>query len=57
LQTATFEPVGNKTKVTAQIVFQSIADRDGMAASGMQEGSDESMERLAELLDSLKSGK
>jgi hypothetical protein len=25
-------------------------DRDGMVASGMQEGADESMERLAELL-------
>jgi hypothetical protein len=32
-------------------------DRDGMVASGMEEGANESMERLAELLDSLKSGK
>ena len=50
LQTATFEAVGNKTRVTAQIVFQSVMDRDGMVASGMQRGADESMERLAELL-------
>ena len=50
LQTATFEPLGNKTRVVAQIVFQSVMDRDGMVASGMQEGADESMERLAELL-------
>lgn len=57
LQTATFEPVGNKTRVVAQIVFQSVMDRDGMVASGMKSGADESMERLAELLDSLKSGK
>jgi uncharacterized protein YndB with AHSA1/START domain len=57
LQTATFEPVGNKTRLVSQIVFQSIADRDGMVASGMQEGADESMERLAELLEKMKSAK
>ncbi len=57
LQTATFEPLGNKTKLVAQIVFQSVMDRDGMVASGMQDGSDESMERLAELLERMKSGK
>jgi len=50
LQTATFEPLGNKTRLVAQIVFQSVADRDGMVASGMQDGASESMERLAELL-------
>ncbi len=57
LQTATFEVIGNKTKITALIVFQTVMDRDGMVASGMQEGADESMERLAELLEELKSGK
>lgn len=57
LQTATFESLGNKTKITAQIVFQSVMDRDGMVASGMKSGADESMERLQELLDTLKSGK
>ncbi len=57
LQTATFEPLGNKTKIVAQIVFQSVMDRDGMVASGMQSGADESMERLAELLEQLKAGK
>lgn len=50
LQTATFEAVGNKTRISAQIVFQSVMDRDGMVASGMQRGADESMERLQELL-------
>src|SRR6266478_5836690 len=50
---ATFEPMGNKTRLVAQIVFQSVMDRDGMVASGMQEGSNESMERLAELLEKL----
>lgn len=50
LQTATFEDLGNKTRITAQIVFQSVMDRDGMVASGMRSGADESMERLAALL-------
>jgi uncharacterized protein YndB with AHSA1/START domain len=57
LQTATFEPLGNKTKIVAQIVFQSVMDRDGMVASGMSEGANESMERLAELLEQMKAGK
>jgi uncharacterized protein YndB with AHSA1/START domain len=57
LQTATFEELGNKTRITAQIVFQSVMDRDGMVAAGMKSGADESMERLQELLDTLKSGK
>lgn len=54
LQTATFEDLGNKTRIVAQVVFQSVMDRDGMVASGMKSGADESMERLAELLDTLK---
>jgi uncharacterized protein YndB with AHSA1/START domain len=54
LQTATFEPLGDKTKLVQQAVFQSVADRDGMVASGMKKGSDDSMDRLAELLESLK---
>jgi len=57
LQTATFEALGNKTRVVEQLVFQSVMDRDGMVASGMQEGSDESIERLAELLGRMKSSK
>jgi len=57
LQTATFEALGNKTKLVAHQVFESVMDRDGMVASGMQEGADESMERLAELLEQMKSGR
>ena len=56
LQIATFEPLGNKTRLVAHTVFESVADRDGMVASGMQEGADESMERLVELLQTMKSG-
>ena len=45
---------GGRTKLTTQSVFQSVADRDGMVASGMQEGSDDSMDRMAEILETLK---
>jgi uncharacterized protein YndB with AHSA1/START domain len=54
LQTATFEPLGNKTRLVTHNVFESVADRDGMVASGMQEGSDDSMDRLAELLETMQ---
>lgn len=54
LQTATFESLGNKTRIVAHIVFESVMDRDGMVASGMQSGADESTERLSELLETLK---
>jgi uncharacterized protein YndB with AHSA1/START domain len=57
MQTATFEALGDKTRVVQQAVFQSVADRDGMIASGMQKGSDDSMDRLAELLEKMKAGK
>ena len=57
LNTATFEAMGNKTKLVAHQVFQSVMDRDGMVASGMEEGANESMERLAELLAELAKDK
>jgi uncharacterized protein YndB with AHSA1/START domain len=51
LDTATFEALpGNRTKVTGQSVFQSIADRDGMIKSGMERGVVDSHERLDILL-------
>jgi uncharacterized protein YndB with AHSA1/START domain len=53
LDTATFEEHEGKTKLTQQSVFQSVADRDGMVQAGMEEGSTESMDRLAELLAEL----
>ena len=54
LQTVNFEPVGQKTRLVEQLVFQSVADRDGMVASGMQEGTDDSMDRMAEILATMK---
>jgi uncharacterized protein YndB with AHSA1/START domain len=50
MQTVNLEPIGNKTRMVENVVFQSVTDRDAMVASGMQKGSDDSMDRLAELL-------
>ncbi len=50
LETVTLEVQDGKTMVTDRTVFQSVEDRDGMVAVGMESGAVESMERLAELL-------
>jgi uncharacterized protein YndB with AHSA1/START domain len=51
LQTARFEELpGRRTRLTLQAVFQSLADRDGMVQSGMEEGISDSFDRLEELL-------
>lgn len=47
---------GERTKLTIQVVFQSISDRDGMLQSGMEEGLNESHDRLTELLEKMKKG-
>ncbi len=55
LETARFEALpGNRTKMTSQSVFQSITDRDGMLQSGMEEGVNDSYDRLDELLEKLQ---
>ncbi len=49
--TATLEDIGGgKTKLTLRIVFQTVEDRDGMVASGMQRGMDEGYDRMDEIL-------
>jgi uncharacterized protein YndB with AHSA1/START domain len=54
LETATFEALpGNRTKVTIQSVFKSVADRDGMVAAGMEHGVVGAHERLDELFKKL----
>ena len=53
LETVTFEEQNGKTKLTVTGSFQSVEDRDGMLHSGMEEGANESYERLAELLATL----
>lgn len=52
LETATLEPLdGGRTQYVAVSVFQSVQDRDRMVQSGMQEGTTDTMERLAELVE------
>ena len=50
VETVTFEEQDGKTKVTVTSLFSSVEDRDGMLHSGMEEGANESQDRLAELL-------
>jgi uncharacterized protein YndB with AHSA1/START domain len=55
LQTARFVAMpGNRTLLSSQSVFQSVADRDGMLQSGMEVGVNDSYDRLDELLEILK---
>jgi uncharacterized protein YndB with AHSA1/START domain len=44
---------GNRTRVSIQSVYQSVADRDGMIQSGMEHGVNEGYERLDELLEQM----
>jgi uncharacterized protein YndB with AHSA1/START domain len=55
LQTTRFEALpGDRSRITTQALFQSVADRDGMVQSGMERGVNDSMERLEELLTTQK---
>lgn len=55
LETTKFEALPkNRTRITVQSVFQSVADRDGMIKSGMEGGVIVSYERLDEILESNK---
>lgn len=44
----------NRTRMTSKSVFLSVEDRDGMIQSGMEEGVNESYQRLDEILEELK---
>jgi len=50
LQTYRFEEHGGKTLLRQSGVFQSVEDRDAMLQSGMEQGVNEGMERLDELV-------
>jgi uncharacterized protein YndB with AHSA1/START domain len=50
LETVRFEEHEGKTKMTVTSVFQTVEDRDGMLKSGMEKGTVETWNRLAELL-------
>lgn len=54
LETMTLEDHGAKTRFTVRSVFDSVEDRDGMVASGMEEGATETYNRLEALLQELQ---
>ncbi|HTE21915.1 MAG TPA: SRPBCC family protein [Candidatus Limnocylindria bacterium] len=51
LETISFTEKDGKTQLKTQSVFQSVEDRDGMVQSGMEEGANEGMDILAELVE------
>jgi uncharacterized protein YndB with AHSA1/START domain len=53
--TARFEELpGGRTKLTIQAVYQSVEDRDGMVASGMEKGVTDGYQQLDELLEAMQ---
>src|SRR5439155_19916464 len=50
VETATFEELGDRTKVTTTSLFHTNEERDGMLGSGMEQGMNEAYARLGELL-------
>ena len=55
VETATFEDLGDRTKLTETSLFHTTEERDGMLASGMERGMNEMYARLDELLARLAS--
>lgn len=51
LETATYEDLGGRTRLRTRSVFPSVEARDGMLASGMEHGVNDSYDKLAELLN------
>jgi uncharacterized protein YndB with AHSA1/START domain len=52
IETATYEDLGGRTRLTTRSVFPSVEAREMAIQSGMNDGINDSMDRLAELLDS-----
>jgi uncharacterized protein YndB with AHSA1/START domain len=50
VETATFEDLGDRTKVTTTSISHTTEERDGMLGSGMERGMNETYARLDELL-------
>jgi uncharacterized protein YndB with AHSA1/START domain len=55
VETATFEDLGDRTKVSTVSLFHTTEERDGMLGSGMEGGLNETYARLDELLARLAS--
>ncbi len=49
LEFHTLEARGAQTLLTTHVIYESVADRDGMVAAGMEYGQNEGLERLEEL--------
>ena len=56
VETATFEDLGDRTKVTTTSIFHTTEERDGMLGSGMEHGMNETYARVDELLARLAAG-
>ena len=54
LESIRFEERDGKTIIRNHSVYQSVADRDGMIESGMEEGINDGFDRLDELLATLR---
>ena len=50
VETATFEDLGDRTRVITTSIFHTTEERDGMLGSGMERGVNETYTRLDELL-------
>jgi uncharacterized protein YndB with AHSA1/START domain len=50
LNSAVFEELGGKTRLTIKSTFRSREERDGMLGAGMERGAGEGYDRLEELL-------
>jgi uncharacterized protein YndB with AHSA1/START domain len=50
VETAVFEDLGERTRITTTSIFHTTEERDGMLGSGMEGGMNETYERLDELL-------
>jgi uncharacterized protein YndB with AHSA1/START domain len=55
VETATFEDLGDRTKVTTTSIFHTTEERDGMLGSGMEGGLNDTYDRLDEVLARLGS--
>ncbi|MGW5878671.1 SRPBCC family protein [Nocardiopsis terrae] len=54
LETLTLEEAEGRTEYRVVALFQSVEDRDGMVASGMESGLAQSLDKLEEVLRSLR---
>ena len=53
VETATFEDLGDRTKIATTALFHTTEERDGMLGSGMEGGMNEMYVRLDQLLATL----